>query len=159
TYAEAMDTYGNDRPDLRFGMQLQNVSDALRGTGFKAFAGVLENGGEVKAIIVPGCGDYPRKQIDEITEIATQAGATGLATIAVTADGVKSPIAKFLSEDEIAALTSGIGANEGDLVLLVADQPDVVAKTLSTLREEFGERLGLADPNTIAYAWVVEFPL
>ncbi len=159
TYAEAMDKYGNDRPDIRFGMLLQNVSDALRGTGFKAFAGVLENGGEVKAIVVPGCGDYTRKQIDEITELAKQHGAKGLATIAVTAEGVKSPIAKFLSEEEIAALTSGIGANAGDLVLLVADQPDVVAKTLSALRAEFGERLDLTDPNTIAYAWVVEFPL
>ncbi len=159
TYAEAMDKYGNDRPDIRFGMLLQNVSDALRDTGFKAFAGVLENSGEVKAIVVPGCGDYTRKQIDEITEMAKQHGAKGLATIAVTADGVKSPIAKFLSENEIAALTSGIGANAGDLVLLVADQPEVVAKTLSALRAEFGERLGLTDPNTIAYAWVVEFPL
>jgi aspartyl-tRNA synthetase len=159
TYAEAMDKYGNDRPDLRFGMQLQNVSDALRGTGFKAFAGVLENGGQVKALVVPGCGDYTRKQIDEVTELAKQYGAKGLATIAVTADGVKSPIAKFLSEGEIAELTSGIGATEGDLVLLVADQPAIVAKTLSALRDEFGERLGLADPNTIAYAWVVEFPL
>jgi aspartyl-tRNA synthetase len=159
TYAEAMDKYGNDRPDLRFGMQLQNVSEALRGTGFKAFAGVLENGGEVKAIVVPGCGDYTRKQIDEVTDLAKQHGAKGLATIAVQEDGVKSPIAKFLNEDEIAALTTGIGANAGDLVLLVADQPDVVAKTLSALREEFGERLELADPNTIAYAWVVEFPL
>jgi aspartyl-tRNA synthetase len=159
TYAEAMDRYGNDRPDLRFGMELQNVSEALRGTGFKAFAGVLENGGQVKAIVAPGCGDYTRKQIDEITEQAKQNGAKGLATIAVTADGVKSPIAKFLNDDEIAAVTTGIGAGEGDLVLLVADQPAVVAKTLSALRLEFGERLGLADPDTIAYAWVVEFPL
>jgi aspartyl-tRNA synthetase len=159
TYAEAMDQYGTDRPDLRFGMQLQDVSDALRGTGFKAFAGVLENGGQVKAIVVPGCGDYTRKQIDEVTELAKQQGAKGLATIAVTADGVKSPIAKFLSEDEIAALTSGIGAGENDLVLLVADQAPVVAKTLSALRDEFGSRLKLADPDTIAYAWVLEFPL
>jgi aspartyl-tRNA synthetase len=159
TYAETMDQYGTDRPDLRFDMRLQDVSDALRGTGFKAFAGVLESGGEVKAIVVPGCGHYTRKQIDEVTELAKQQGAKGLATIAVTADGVKSPIAKFLSGDEIAALTSGIGATEGDLVLLVADQPSVVAKTLSALRDEFGARLELADTDTIAYAWVFEFPL
>jgi aspartyl-tRNA synthetase len=159
TYAEAMDRYGNDRPDLRFGMELQNVSDSLRGTGFKAFAGVLENGGQVKAIVVPGCGDYTRKQIDEVTELAKSAGARGLATIALTADGVKSPIAKFLSEEEIAALTTGIGASTGDLVLLVADNADVVAKTLSALRDEFGKRLNLADPNVMAYAWIVEFPL
>lgn len=159
TYAEAMDRFGSDRPDLRFGMELQNVSEALHGTGFKAFAGVLEKGGEVKAIVVPGCGDYTRKQIDEVTELAKRAGAKGLATIAVQDDGVKSPIAKFLSEDEVAALTTGIGAGSGDLVLLVADTPAVVAKTLDALRTEFGHRLELADPNVLAYAWITEFPL
>lgn len=159
TYAESMDRFGNDRPDLRFGLELQNVSDALRGTGFKAFAGVLEAGGEVKAIVIPGCASYTRKQIDEVTELARRAGARGLATIAVNDDGVKSPIAKFLNEDEITALTSGIGANAGDLVLLVADQPAVVAKTLSALRDEFGKRLELADPNVLAFCWVYEFPL
>lgn len=159
TYHEAMDKYGSDRPDLRFDMQLQNVSDALRNTGFKAFAGVLEAGGEVKGIVVPGCADYTRKQIDEITEIAKEAGAKGLATIALTSDGVKSPIAKFLREDELAAMTTGIGAAEGDLVLFVADQPAVVAKALSTLREEFGKRLELTDDSEVAYAWIVEFPL
>ncbi|HWV35512.1 MAG TPA: aspartate--tRNA ligase [Thermomicrobiales bacterium] len=159
TYAEAMARFGNDRPDLRFGLELQNVSDALQTTGFKAFKGVLDGGGQVKALVVPGCGDYTRKQIDEITELAKQAGAKGLATIVVQDDGVKSPIAKFLSEDEIAALTSGIGASSGDLVLLVADQPAVVAKTLSALRDEFGQRLNLADPDVMAFCWVHEFPL
>jgi aspartyl-tRNA synthetase len=159
TYAEAMDRFGSDRPDLRFGMELQNVSDALRGTGFKAFAGVLEAGGEVKAIVVPGCAGYTRREIDEVTELARRAGAKGLATIALAEEGVKSPIAKFLSGDEISALTTGIGAAAGDLVLLVADQPAVVAKTLSALREEFGKRLQLADPNVLAYCWVYQFPL
>ncbi len=159
TYHEALDKYGNDRPDLRFGMQLQNVGAALTHTEFKAFAGVLAAGGEVKAIVVPGCADYTRKQIDEITEIAKANGAKGLATIQLTAEGLKSPIAKFLSEDEQVALTTGIGASEGDLVLMVADQPAVVAKALSALRDEFGKRLNLADPNVMAYAWVVEFPL
>ncbi|MCO5217321.1 MAG: aspartate--tRNA ligase [Thermomicrobiales bacterium] len=159
TYHEALDKYGNDRPDLRFGMPLQNVGAALAHTEFKAFAGVLGAGGEVKAIVVPGCADYTRKQIDEITEIAKANGAKGLATIQLTGEGLKSPIAKFLSEDEQAALTTGIGAGEGDLVLMVADQPAVVAKALSALRDEFGKRLELADPNVMAYAWVVEFPL
>ncbi|MGB3329477.1 MAG: aspartate--tRNA ligase, partial [Thermomicrobiales bacterium] len=159
TYAEAMDRFGNDRPDLRFGMELQNVSDALQGTGFKAFAGVLASGGQVKAIVVPGCAGYTRREIDEITELAKRAGAKGLATIALTDEGVKSPIAKFLSDDEIAALTTGIGAATGDLVLLVADQPAVVAKTLSALRDEFGARLNLADPDVLAFCWVYEFPL
>jgi aspartyl-tRNA synthetase len=159
TYAESMARFGNDRPDLRFGLELQDVSDALRGTGFKAFAGVLENGGEVKAIVVPGCAGYTRKQIDEVTDLAKQSGAKGLATIAVQDEGVKSPIAKFLSEEEIAAMTTGIGASVGDLVLLVADQPAVVARTLSALRDEFGERLNLADPKVMAFCWVYEFPL
>src|SRR5699024_9668916 len=137
----------------------QNVSDALQNTGFKAFKGVLDNGGQVKALVIPGCGGYTRKQIDEITELAKQAGAKGMATIAMQDEGVKSPIAKLLSEDEIAALTTGIGANSGDLVLLVADQPAVVAKTLTVLRDELGQRLELADPNTMAFCWVHEFPL
>ena len=159
TYREAMDRFGSDRPDLRFGLELQNVTGALQNTGFRAFAGVIAAGGEVKAIVVPGCADYTRKQIDELTELAKASGAKGLATIQLTADGLKSPIAKFLSDEEQAALTSGIGAQQGDLVLLVADTPAVVAKTLSALREEFGKRLNLADPNVMAYAWVVEFPL
>lgn len=159
TYAESMDRFGNDRPDLRFGLELQDTSDALRRTNFKAFAGALETGGLVKAIVVPGCGAYTRKQVDEITDMARQAGAKGLATIAITADGVRSPIAKFLSDDEIHALTTGVGANVGDLVLLVADQPDTVAKTLSVLREEFGKRLNLINPDIMAFCWVYEFPL
>ena len=159
TYQEAMERFGNDRPDLRFGMELQDVSDALRETEFKAFKGVLDAGGQVKAIVVPGCAGYTRKQIDEVTELAKRAGAKGLATIQLQESGLRSPIAKFLSEAEITALTDGIGASEGDLVLIVADQPAVVAATLSTLRLEFGDRLGLADPNVLAYCWVVEFPL
>lgn len=159
TYKESMDRFGNDRPDLRFGLELQDVSTALVSTEFKAFAGVLAAGGEVKAIVVPGCAGYTRREIDEVTELAKQAGARGLATIQLNDEGIRSPIAKFLSETEIAALTTGIGAGTGDLVLIVADQPTVVAKTLSALRDEFGRRLGLADPNVLAYCWVYEFPL
>lgn len=159
TYAEAMDRFGNDRPDLRFGLELQDVGDALHSTEFKAFKSVLDAGGQVKALVIPGCGTYTRHEIDEITEMAKRAGAKGLATIAVVEEGVRSPIAKFLSEAETAALTSGIGAAVGDLVLLVADQSPVVAKALSALRDEFGRRLDLADPNGISFCWVHEFPL
>ena len=159
TYKESMDRFGNDRPDLRFGLELRDVSNALSSTEFKAFAGVLAAGGQVKAIVVPGCAGYTRREIDEITELAKQAGARGLATIQLNDEGIRSPIAKFLSDTEIAALTAGIGAGTGDLVLIVADQPPVVAKTLSALRDEFGRRLGLADPNVLAYCWVYEFPL
>jgi aspartyl-tRNA synthetase len=159
TYAESMDRFGNDRPDLRFGVELRNVTAALQSTSFRAFAEVIANGGQIKAIVAPGCGAYTRRQIDELTELAKRGGAKGLATIALTADGIKSPIAKFLNESEIAALTSGIGATEGDLVLIVADSAAVVAKSLSGLRDEFGARLNLADPNVMAYCWVYEFPL
>ncbi|MGI8643895.1 MAG: aspartate--tRNA ligase [Thermomicrobiales bacterium] len=159
TYAEAMRRFGNDRPDLRFGLELQDVGNALRTTDFKAFRGVLDSGGEVKALVAPGCGTYTRREIDELTEMAKRSGAKGLATIVVEDDGVRSPIAKFLREDEIAALTAGVDASPGDLVLLVAAQPPVVAKTLSALREEFGRRLELADPDVFAFCWVHEFPL
>jgi aspartyl-tRNA synthetase len=159
TYKEAMDRFGNDRPDLRFGLELRDVSTALASTGFKAFAGVLAGGGQVKGIVVPGCAHYTRREIDELTELAKQSGAKGLATFQLNDDGIKSPIAKFLSDEEITALTKGIGASTGDLVLFVADQPAIVAKALSALRDEFGKRLELADPNVFAYCWVYEFPL
>jgi len=159
TYREAMERFGSDRPDLRFGLELKNVTPALRGTAFRAFASVIAGGGEVKALVAPGCASYSRREIDELTEIAVRAGAKGLATIALTSDGIRSPIAKFLSPAELDALTAGVGAQTGDLVLLVADQSSVVAKALSTLREELGHRLGLADPNVFAYCWIYEFPL
>jgi aspartyl-tRNA synthetase len=154
-----MDRFGNDRPDLRFGLELQNVSTALASTEFKAFAGVLAGGGQVKAIVVPGCAHYTRREIDAVTDLAKSAGAKGLATIQLNDEGIRSPIAKFLSAAEIEALTTGIGAATGDLVLIVADQPAVVAKSLSALRDEFGKRLELADPNVMAFCWVYEFPL
>jgi aspartyl-tRNA synthetase len=159
TYREAMDRYGSDRPDLRFGLELRDVSNSLAGTTFNAFAGVLANGGQVKAIVASGCAGYTRREIDELTELAKRGGAKGLATIALTPEGLRSPIAKFLSDSEQQALTSGVGAIEGDLVLIVADQPPIVAKTLSTLREELGRRLNLADPAVFAYCWIYEFPL
>ncbi len=159
TYNEAMDRFGSDRPDLRFGLEFQNVTDALRGTGFKAFSGVIESGGVIKAIVAPACGGYTRSQIDELTEIAKANGAKGLATFALREGEVKSPVAKFLSEAEIAAVTTGIGAADGDLVVAVADSFDVVSKALSALRTHFGTVLGLADPNEFHYLWIYEFPL
>lgn len=159
TYAEAMDRFGSDRPDLRFGLQFHNVSATLQSTAFKTFASVLSAGGQVKAIVAPGGAAYTRREIDELTELAKRGGAKGLSTIAITPEGIRSPIAKFLSEAEIAALTTGIGAGEGDLVLIVADQPVVVAKSLSSLRDELGRRLNLADPNVFAFCWVYQFPL
>jgi aspartyl-tRNA synthetase len=159
TYDEAMTRYGNDRPDLRFDLELQDVSNALRDSGFEVFRGILATGGQVKALVIPGCGNYSRRELDELKEIAKRAGARDLTTIALTEGAVKSSIAKFLSESEFEALTSGIGASDGDLVLIAAGDPAIVAKTLSTLRNEFGIRLGLADPSVLAYCWIYEFPL
>ena len=159
TYNEAMDRFGSDRPDLRFGLELRDVSDAFRDTQFRAFAQTLAGGGQVKAIVVPGCAAYTRREIDELTEVATRSGAKGLATFAVEADAVRSPVAKFLSGPELAAITSDIGAQPGDLVLAVADMPPVVAKSLSAVRDDLGQRLGLADPNVVAFCWIYEFPL
>ncbi len=159
SYADSMRLYGNDRPDLRFGMQIQDVSQTLASTGFQAFAGVLASGGEVKGLVLPGCAGYTRREIDELTDLAKRAGAKGLATIAIGETELKSPIAKFLTETEIDGLTNGIGASVGDLVVFVADKPAVVAKSLSAIRTEMGARLKLADPNVMAYCWVYEFPL
>lgn len=159
TYQESMARFGNDRPDLRFGLELQDVSDSLRGTDFKAFAATLAAGGQVKVIVVPECAGYSRREIDELTEIAKRSGARGLATFAIGPDEIRSPVAKFLSEPELAAITSGIGGKTGDLVVAVADAPEIVAKTLSTLRDELGQRLGLANPDEMAFCWVYEFPL
>jgi aspartyl-tRNA synthetase len=159
TYQESMARFGNDRPDLRFGLELQDISDALRQTEFKAFSATLATGGQVKAIIVPGCAGYSRRETDELTEVAKRAGARGLATFAMTPGEIRSPVAKFLSAEELAAITTGIGAETGDLVVAVADTPSIVAKTLSSLRDELGQRLGLADPDEMAFCWVYEFPL
>jgi aspartyl-tRNA synthetase len=158
-FQEAMDRYGSDRPDLRFGLELRDVTNAFRETEFRAFAQTLAAGGQIKVIVAPGLAKYTRREIDELTAVATRAGARGLATFALDEAGIRSPVAKFLSEAELEAITSGVGAQSGDLVLAVADTPAIVAKALSTLREELGQRLGLADPNVIAYCWVYEFPL
>jgi aspartyl-tRNA synthetase len=140
-------------------MELQDVASALQDTGFKAFAQVIESGGAVKAIVAPGCGNYTRKQIEDLTELARSFGAKGLATLALSDEGLRSPIAKFLTESEIEALTTGIGANQGDLVMVVADTPAIVAKTLSGLRDYFGALLELADPDEFAFCWIDQFPL
>ena len=159
TYREAMDRFGSDRPDLRFGLELRDVSDAFRESQFRAFTQTLASGGQVKAIVVPGGARYTRRELDELTEVATRAGAKGLATFAVDADGIRSPVAKFLSGPELASVTADIDAGVGDLVLAVADMPAVVAKALSAVRDELGRRLGLADPNVFAFCWIIEFPL
>ncbi len=158
-YADSMARYGIDRPDLRYGLEFVDISEPLRGSGFQVFAGALQSGGEIKAIRVPAKADMTRKEIDELTEIARGGGAKGLAYIGFTPNELRSPIAKFLSEDEIAAIRSISGAQEGDMVFIVADQPETVARSLFNVRDTLGDRLGLKDPGVLSFAWVTGFPL
>ena len=159
SYADAIDQYGIDRPDLRYGLAFQNVSEAMAGTGFKVFSGALEAGGEIKGIVVPGGGAFTRKQIDELNAIAQGAGAKGLAWLARKDGELRGSFLRAITEDEAEALTTGIGAGPDDLCVFVADQKPVVAKVLYTLRAHLGEALGLADPNVFSFCWVVDFPL
>jgi len=164
TYAEAMDRYGSDRPDMRFGLELVDLSDLLAGCGFRVFVETLAAGGQVKAVRAPGCGSYSRKQLDELADMAKQLGAKGLAWIAVQGSGqerpeVRSPIAKFLTDEELRSIIARTEAEPGDLILIIADQPTTVAQVLGHLRLEIGRRLGLMDDDVLAFAWVLDFPL
>lgn len=155
TYDQAIAKYGVDKPDVRFAMELTDVTDIANKTNFQVFVSATQ----VKGIRVPGCANYTRKQIDELTEMAKAKGAKGLATIALTREGLKSPIAKFLNEHELHALIERLQGQPGDLLLFVADQPKIVADVLGALRLELGHRLNLVDPDLLAFAWVVDFPL
>ncbi len=158
-HAEALDRYGSDKPDLRFGMELVNLTDALAESGFAVFSSAVQSGGKVKAIVASGCADYARSQIDELTEIVKGQGAKGLVTLAFRSDGVKGPAVKFLTEGELAAIAARTGAHEGDLVCIVAAAPGVTAAALSALRLTFRDRLALADPDLMAFGWVLDFPM
>ncbi len=162
TYAEAMERFGSDKPDIRFGMELIDLAPALEPgpSGFRVFDDALAAGGRVKAIVVPEMGGASRKQTDELTELARRFGAKGLAHVSVTADGVHSPISKFLGDPRVGAIASVTRANDGDLVLIVADaDPHAVADVLGRLRQELGLRLNLADPDVLAFCWVHRFPM
>lgn len=157
-YGEAMDRFGSDKPDLRFDMELVDLSDTLTGTGFGVFANTIVGGGVVKAICVKGASTLSRSQIDQFTDIAKSEGAGGLAYIIFENDEVKSPIAKFLSVDELVAIKQKLGAENGDTVFFGADQRQVVNKVLGRLRSEFADHFALKDPNKVALAWIVDFP-
>jgi aspartyl-tRNA synthetase len=161
TYAEAMERYGSDKPDLRYDLELVNLSDLLAETPFQVFRSVLANGGQVKGIRAPGCAHFSRKQIDELAEVVRAGGAKGLAWAALPSDGgeVRSSFAKNLAPGEFTAIAERMAAEPGDLILIVADQPAVVAASLDKLRRNLAERLRLADPNTLCFAWIVDFPL
>ncbi|MDF9413758.1 aspartate--tRNA ligase [Brevibacillus laterosporus] len=159
TYAEAMDRFGSDKPDIRFGMELTNVSDLVKDSGFKVFASTVEAGGQVKAINAKGCGHYSRKDVDDLGKFSSRYGAKGLAWIAFKDGEVKGPIAKFFSEEEVTAIKERLLVEEGDLLLFVADKPKVVADSLGALRSKLGAELGLIDHSKFAFLWVVDFPL
>jgi aspartyl-tRNA synthetase len=166
TYEEALDRFGSDKPDLRFGMELVDLGPRLvdgAGTpasGFGVFDTVLAESGRVKAIVAPGMGGATRRELDELTERARRFGAKGLAYLALEPDGgIKGPITKFLSEELQRSLVDETAASAGDLVLVVADRPDVTADVLGRLRVELGARLQLADPKVLAYVWVHRFPM
>jgi aspartyl-tRNA synthetase len=162
TYDDVLERYGSDKPDLRFGMELVDLAPAFgdRPSGFRVFDDALAGGGRVKAVVAPGMGGATRREIDELTERAKRFGAKGLAHLSVEAGGeVKGPIAKFLAPEAAAGIVEGTGAGEGDLILVVADTAAVTADVLGRLRAELGERLGLADPNVLAYVWIHRFPM
>ncbi|HEY68601.1 MAG TPA: aspartate--tRNA ligase [Thermoflexia bacterium] len=160
TYPEAMRRFGTDRPDMRFGMELRDVSDLVAECDFGIFSKTVATGGQVKGLRVPGCGTYSRRQIDELAELVQREGAKGLAWLALGHEGeVRSSFAKFLTEDEVAGIVERMEAEPGDLSLFVADRPPVVNEALSALRLELGERLGLRDRTVLAFCWVIDFPL
>ncbi len=159
TYADAIGKYGSDKPDLRFGLELQDVSDIVAASGVKVFASVVAGGGVVKALNAKGCASWSRKELDDLTPFAARYGGKGLAYIVVKDGEWKGPIVKFLSEAEIAALTERLGAEEGDVLLFSADKAKVVADVLGNLRLKVGRELGLIDEKAYKFAWVVDFPL
>ena len=160
TYAEAIDRYGSDKPDLRYGLELINVASAVQDSEFGVFTKALESGGQVKAMRLPECGSYSRKQIDELQEVAKIGGAKGMAWMAVEADNsIRSPIAKFFSQAQLDQLQNLAQAEAGDLIIFVADQPAVVAASLDKVRREMAKRLKLINPAELVFAWVVDFPM
>ena len=160
TYAEAMDRYGSDKPDIRFGLELIEITDAVREVDFRVFAEPIAAGGAVRAMVAPACGDYSRRQLDELTDQARRHGAKGLVHLSVEPDGTfRGPAAKFLAGHE-AGVLAAVGADPGDLLLVVADADRISAsEALGHVRLAMGDRLGLRQPGVLAYVWVHRFPM
>jgi len=159
TYREAMDRYGSDKPDTRFGLELKDISDIARATDFKVFLQAVEPGGAVKGFAAPGLSGMSRKELDDLTNEAKVFGAKGLAWVKVTDGGFESPIAKFFKEGQLKTISSRLGAKAGDLMLFVADSSRVVAESLGYLRLLLGKRLNLIDEGKFNFLWVTDFPL
>jgi aspartyl-tRNA synthetase len=159
TYQEAMERFGKDNPDIRFGLELKDVTDVAAVSGFQVFADAVASGGHVRGLNAKGMGGYSRKQIDELTEYVRQFGARGLAYLAITPEGEeRSSFSKFLAEGVTEEIKRRLGAEPGDLLLFVADKPAVVFDALGRLRVHLAEILGLLDPNVLGFCWVVDFP-
>ncbi|MBR3806840.1 MAG: aspartate--tRNA ligase [Lachnospiraceae bacterium] len=160
TWQDAMDRYGSDKPDTRFGMELTNVTDVVKGCGFSVFTSAIENGGSVRGINAKGQAEMPRKKIDALVEFAKGYGAKGLAYLAVLPDGTyKSSFAKFMTEDELKALVEAMGGENGDLLLFAADKNKIVYSVLGALRLEVAKQMDIIDNNKFNFVWVTEFPL
>jgi len=160
TYHEAMNRFGKDNPDLRYGLELVDITDLASSCGFKVFENVVAGGGHVRGLKAPGLGDYSRKQLDELTEVVSKFGAKGLAYFTITQQGEqRSSFMKFLSQDSAQDIQNRFEVAPGDLLLFVADKPGVVYESLGRLRVLLAERLGLPDPDVLAFCWVTDFPL
>jgi aspartyl-tRNA synthetase len=170
SYADIIERYGSDKPDIRFGLELKDLTDIVAGSELAVFKSAAQAGGKVKAIVLPGCGGYTRKQIDDLTELAKSWGAKGLISMALDKDApaaasgfplerVKSPVAKYLTQAEISGIIQRTGAGPGDLILAMAGTTKVVNDVLGRLRREMGSRLKLIDPKLLGFAFVLDFPL
>jgi aspartyl-tRNA synthetase len=170
SWAEVMEKYGSDKPDLRFGLEMADLSDIFAGSAFSVFRTVLAEGGKIKGFAAPNCAIYSRSQLGELTEFVRSRGAKGLITMALdgkpgekiadlTTDRVRSVVAKFLTGEQVVDIASRLKANMGDLLLIVADKPKIVDAVLSSLRSEMSQRLKLADPELLAFAFIQDFPL
>jgi len=158
-YSEAMARFGKDNPDLRYGLELKDITDLVGGSGFKVFDNAIASGGHVRGLNVTGCGEYTRNQIDELTEYVKQYGAKGLAYLAIGPVGEqRSTITKFFSPEKIQEIMERMEAKPGDLLVFVADKPAIVYEALGRLRVYLAERLGLIDPDVLAFCWVIDFP-
>lgn len=158
-YSDALNRFGTDKPDLRFGLELYDVTSAFQDTEFGIFRSSLEAGGVIKCIVAPACAGYTRREIDELTDYAKSQGAKGLVALPLGSGGLQGSAAKFISAGEAQALATQAGVHAGDLILMVADQPRVANAVLGALRLFLRDRLGLADRDTLAFAWIVDFPM
>lgn len=160
SYVEAIERFGTDKPDLRFGMELTDVTAIAAKSDFRVFVDAAKQGHKIRAIVLPDCGSYTRKDIEGLTAIVKEAGAGGLATIAIEQNGIpKSQIGKYFDEALLSELTKKVKAKPGDLIVLVADKPQVVNDALATLRNEMAKHLGLIDPDVMCFCWIIDFPL